>query len=154
MAFGAVFLAYIFVFCLVITVSGNLPDYSAMRLAGVIAILAVSLLLSVVCAAATRWRALITADGVEVVHAFKRERLPWDEITGMSVRAHGPFWDLNVQTEAGKKKILTVPVPLLGLGPTESENYDAAPPHAPRRLRKQYGWLREAWDDHRAATGT
>ncbi|GAA3973312.1 hypothetical protein GCM10023085_64770 [Actinomadura viridis] len=152
MAFGAAFCIYLFVWCLELTVSGGLPDQSTSRLFGMAVIMAGLLLLGLVFTLSLRSRVIIGEDGLEIVHAFRRERLPWDEITGVWVRAESISYDVMVRTPEKEHNVLSVPVRPVGL-PLPAERFDVPPPKAPRRLRKQYGWLREAWERHRTGHG-
>ncbi len=153
MAFVAVVLAAVFAWCLVITVSGELPDRSPGRMLGMVLIMAAVLALGLWCVASVRGRVVIGEDGLDIVGAFSRRHLPWDRVTGMWVNdapMRPPFrvWELTVRTSGGEEKVLMVPVLRIG-GPDETERHHIVPQQAPRRLRKQFGWLYEAWQRHR-----
>ncbi|MEU8799658.1 PH domain-containing protein [Spirillospora sp. NPDC048819] len=147
MAFGAAFCAYLFFWCLNLTISGELPDYSFGRLLGVGVIMVGALYLSFACAMSLRKRVVIGEDGIDIVHTFKREHLPWDEITDVSTGFKGRFWDVEVQAGGKKRLLLLVPVSVFH-GTEHGERYAHAPPQAPRRLRTQYAYLRETWEAH------
>ncbi|GAA0563963.1 hypothetical protein GCM10009546_27790 [Actinomadura livida] len=153
MAFAAVLCAYVFVWCLKLTMSGGLPDYSTGRLFGMGLVMTAALFLGFTCMLSLRSRVIVSGDGLDIVHTYRREHLPWDEITGITLRYNKHVWDVEVRTSGDARPILVVLV-----GSIRStipwERYDVAPPNTPRRLRDQYGTLREAWHRHREDTGT
>lgn len=151
MAFAAFIFACVFAWCLDLTVSGQLQDNSIARLAVMVLITGGVLFLSLVCLlSALRSRVIVGPDGLDIVHVFKREHVPWIRITGISLRYNRMLWDVEIQMMSKKQVILVVPV-RLSRWTIPTEYYDEPTRKTPRRLRKQYALLREAWQANIAA---
>lgn len=149
-AFLAAFALFIFVFCLAIMIRGELPDYSFPRVLGMIGILAAALACTAGASAALRRRVIMDGNGIEVVSAFRRRRLPWAEIEQVTLRSGWRAWLVCVRTAEREHRVFAYPVTVLAS--SDDQRYESAPPHTPWGLRRLYGRLREEWEARRAVT--